>query len=127
MSAEKTILVIDDVEENADIIRVKLTHDGYNVLVAMDGESGLKLAREHQPDLVLCDIMLPNMDGWEVLEALRSADKTAHIPVIFMTAYTTLQFAGEKKRAREHGAVDYLKKPFNLSEMTEMVSKYTES
>ncbi|HPM76452.1 MAG TPA: response regulator [bacterium] len=122
---KKKVLVIDDVEENADIVRVKLKHEGYNVLVAMDGESGVELARAEIPDLILCDIMLPRMDGWEVLETLRRDSATAAIPVIFMTAYTTIQFSGERKRAQDLGAVDYLKKPFDLSEMTALVKKHT--
>ncbi|HPQ70903.1 MAG TPA: response regulator [bacterium] len=122
---KKKVLVIDDVEENADIVRVKLKHEGYTVLVAMDGESGVELARAEIPDLILCDIMLPRMDGWEVLETLRAEAATANIPVIFMTAYTTIQFSGERKRAQDLGAVDYLKKPFDLSEMTALVKKHT--
>jgi len=121
------ILVIDDVEENADIVKTKLNHEGFEVEVAYDGESGLEIARRELPALILCDIMLPKMDGWEVLEHLRKNEATQHIPVIFMTAYTTLQFSGEKKRAVESGAVDYLKKPFDLNEMTALVRKHVES
>jgi CheY-like chemotaxis protein len=122
--AGKKILVIDDVEENSDIIKTKLNFAGYDVVIAEDGESGLQAAREHLPDLILCDIMLPKMDGWDVLAALRADPRTAAIPVIFMTAYTTIQFSSEKRRAMEKGAVDYLKKPFDLSEMMDMVEKH---
>jgi len=122
---QKTILVIDDVEENADIIKTKLQYAGFTAVIATDGESGVKMALEQKPHLILCDIMLPQMDGWEVLKQLRQDPNTATIPVIFMTAYTTLHFSGEKKRAKEEGAVDFLKKPFDLSEMVELVRKYT--
>jgi CheY-like chemotaxis protein len=122
--AAKRILVIDDVEENADIIKTKLGFAGYEVIVAADGENGLLHARQDQPDLILCDIMLPKMDGWDVLSALRADQRTAAIPVIFMTAYTTIQFSGEKRRAIEKGAVDYLKKPFDLAEMLDLVRKH---
>ncbi len=124
MDETKKILIIDDVEENADILRVKLTHDGFQALVATDGEAGVECARRAKPDLILCDIMLPKMDGWEVLQALRSDATTIGIPVIFMTAYASIQYSGERKRAREEGAVDYVKKPFDLSEMTRLVRKY---
>ncbi len=120
----KKILVIDDVEENNDIIKTKLSFAGYEVVVAQDGETGLAAARDQRPDLILCDIMLPKMDGWDVLAALRADERTATIPVIFMTAYTTIQFTSEKRRAMEKGAVDYLKKPFDLSEMMEIVQKH---
>jgi CheY-like chemotaxis protein len=122
--APKRILVIDDVEENTDIIKTKLAHAGYEVWVAEDGESGLRAAQDRNPDLILCDIMLPKMDGWEVLANLRENDRTAAIPVIFMTAYTTIQFAGEKRRAVEKGAVDYLKKPFDLADMLALVRRH---
>lgn len=124
MEAKKTILVIDDVEENVDIIRQKLTHLGYNVIVAYNGEEGLNSIKQDKPDLVLCDIMLPKMDGWHILEQARSDAETNKIPIILMTAYTTIQFRGERKRAIELGAVDYLKKPFDLSEMAQLVEKY---
>lgn len=119
----KHILVIDDIEENSDIIQTKLSFAGYRVDVAADGETGLKMARENAPDLILCDIMLPNMDGWGVLDAIREDPATAGIPFVFMTAYTTIQFSGEKRRAIEQGAVDYLKKPFDLNEMLALVRK----
>ncbi|MDP8223036.1 MAG: response regulator [Candidatus Lernaella stagnicola] len=122
--SQKSVLVIDDIEENSDIIQTKLSFAGYNVTVADDGETGIEIARRDKPDLILCDIMLPKMDGWDVLANLRDNAETAEIPVIFMTAYTTIQFSGEKRRAIERGAVDYLKKPFDLGEMLELVRKH---
>ncbi len=124
VSATKKILIIDDVEENADILRVKLRHEGFEVLVAGDGESGLEMARRDRPDLVLCDIMLPKMDGWEVLKSLRADPNLVAVPVIFMTAYTTIQYSGERRRAQEEGAVEYVKKPFDLSAMAGLVRKH---
>ena len=121
MKDTKTILVIDDVEENVDIIRQKLTHLGYNVLEAYDGEEGLSLIKTKKPDLVLCDIMLPKLDGWDILQQAQKNEESKSIPIILMTAYTTIQFRGERKRAIELGAVDYLKKPFDLSEMTRLI------
>ena len=122
--AQKTVLVIDDIEENSDIIKTKLSFAGYNVEVSEDGETGIEIAKRDKPGLILCDIMLPNMDGWDVLAALRKDPDTVDIPVIFMTAYTTIQFSSEKRRAIERGAVDYLKKPFDLSEMLDLVRKH---
>lgn len=123
MSEPKVILVIDDVEENVDIISQKLTHIGYRVIPAYDGKEGLELIKTERPNLVLCDIMLPKIDGWDILTAVRNDPKINHIPIILMTAYTTIQFRGERKRAIELGAVDYLKKPFDLSEMVDLVAK----
>ena len=124
MSDKKTILVIDDVEENVDIITQKLKAIGYNVISAYEGNTGLSLARQEKPDLVLCDIMLPGIDGWEILAAIRRDENIDKVPVILMTAYTTIQFRGERRRAIELGATDYLKKPFDLSEMVELVQRH---
>ena len=124
MERKKRVLVIDDVEENVDIIQQKLSHSGYEVLAAYDGEEGLKAIREKRPDLVLCDIMLPKMDGWKILEEVRKDGDIKDIPIILMTAYTTIQYRGERKRAIELGAVDYLKKPFDLSEMANLVKTH---
>jgi CheY-like chemotaxis protein len=124
VSDKKTILVIDDVEENVEIVQKRLEHDGFSVVAAFDGEEGLNQMKRHKPDLVLCDIMLPKKDGWEVLESAHKDPDLNRIPVILMTAYTTIQFRGERDRAKELGAVDYLKKPFDLSEMSEMVKRH---
>jgi len=124
MAEQKKILIIDDVEENVDIISQKLSHLGYEVREAYDGEQGLELIKTEKPDLILCDIMLPKVDGWELLARISEDPETRGIPVILMTAYTTIQFRGERKRAIELGAVDYLKKPFDLSEMAKLVKKH---
>ena len=101
---KKRVLVIDDNEETLEIISTKLAHLGYLVESAPDGETGLDLARRLSPRLILLDIMLPRMDGWEVLEELRSTEETKNIPVILITAYTTIQFSGERQRAELWGS-----------------------
>jgi len=121
---KKRVLVIDDNEETLEIISTKLAHLGYLVETAPDGETGLDLARRLSPRLILCDLMLPRMDGWEVLEKLKSEEETKDIPVILITAYTTIQFSGERRRAIEGGAVEYLRKPFDLEEMANLVAKF---
>ncbi|MCB9479817.1 MAG: response regulator [Deltaproteobacteria bacterium] len=120
----KPVLVIDDSDDNLEIIRAKLTHVGYRIKTALDGETGLHMAREFSPGVILCDIMLPRMDGWEVLSRLKADPATKDIPVILMTAYTTIQYQGERSRALELGAAEYLKKPMDLNEMTRLVGEY---
>ncbi len=127
MEKGKTILVIDDVEENVDIIKQKLNHLGYRVLSAFDGQAGFNSIKAEKPDLVLCDIMLPKMDGWDVLSAVQKDPEVRGTPIILMTAYTTIQFRGERKRAIDLGAVDYLKKPFDLSDMATLVEKHLDA
>ena len=85
MAAEdaRTILIIEDDRHTAALVSLYLARDGFNPLVAADGRAGLTLAREHQPALVILDLMLPRMDGWEVCRRLR---QTAEVPVIMLTA-----------------------------------------
>jgi CheY-like chemotaxis protein len=84
---KETILVVDDIETNVDILNTILGYD-YDIMVALDGKSALQLAQDYHPDLILLDIMMPNMDGYEVCSQLKSNPQTANIPVIFNTART---------------------------------------
>ena len=120
----KVILIIDDSEESLEIVSTKMAHMGYTIETAENGETGIMKAQQIAPKIILLDIMLPKMDGWEVLARLKADEGTKKIPVIFMTAYTTIQYAGERQRAIELGAVDYIKKPFDLNELGELVTKY---
>ncbi len=108
-SSNFTVMVVDDTEINIDIL-VETLSDKYDVSVAMDGESALQDIAENPPDLILLDIMMPGMDGYQVCEKLKSKDMTRNIPVIFLTA-----LAEERNEARglQLGAVDYITKPFS--------------
>ncbi len=105
------VLVIEDEKKLAEYLRRALTEHNYIVDVASDGVSGLHLARESQYDLVLLDIMLPGMDGLDVLKALRKTDR---VPVLMLTARDKLE---DRVRGLHEGADDYLSKPFALSEL----------
>jgi len=103
-----TVLIVDDTPENIDILRAVLRHD-YQLKVATNGEKALELCRrEPQPQLVLLDIMMPSMDGYEVCRRLKEDERTRRIPVIFVTAMSEV---GDEVRGLELGAVDYLTKP----------------
>jgi len=103
------VLVVEDTESNIDIL-VEALGDTYDVSVAMDGESALEDITERTPDLILLDIMMPGMDGYEVCEKLKKDDSTKNIPVIFLTAMTEEQ---EEAKGLALGAVDYITKPFS--------------
>ena len=103
------VLVVDDTETNIDIL-VETLSDTYDVSVAMDGESALEAVSEDLPDLVLLDIMMPGMDGYEVCRRLKADDATRSIPVIFLTAMTEEQ---DEAKGLALGAVDYITKPFS--------------
>lgn len=121
--SSKRILLIDDSDVTLEILTTKLEHDGYVVESASDGEEGLRRIRENPPDLVFCDIMLPKVDGWSVLAEVRRDEALRLIPIVMMTAYTTIQFQGERAQAIDHGAVEYLRKPFDLREVSELAKR----
>ncbi|HWB53679.1 MAG TPA: response regulator transcription factor [Tepidisphaeraceae bacterium] len=114
----KTILVIDDEKEIAELARVTLESEGFDVLVANDGTSGLEIAERHSPDAMVVDIRMPDVDGLEVCRRVRSLPMTAAMPIIMLTAV-----AGEEDRVNgfEIGADDYLTKPFSPRELAARV------
>jgi len=118
--SEFTVLIVDDTETNIDIL-VDTLGDDYDIAVAMDGESALEAVEEEPPDLILLDIMMPDMDGYEVCKRLKDNPKTADIPVIFLSALTE---ADEKQKGLKLGAVDFLTKPFNPSVIQDKVRKH---
>ncbi|MFO7832010.1 MAG: response regulator transcription factor [Desulfuromonadaceae bacterium] len=110
MSQKKTILIVEDEEDILALIHYNLTREGYKVLTATSGEQGVKLACEHQPDLVVLDLMLPGIDGLQVCRELKQRENTRHIAVIMLTA------KGEEAdivTGLELGASDYVTKPFS--------------
>jgi two-component system, OmpR family, alkaline phosphatase synthesis response regulator PhoP len=111
---KKTILVVDDEQDLLDLIEYNLKKEGYNVLLAENGEQGLKLAKELHPDLVLLDIMMPVMDGLEVCEKMRMNAETKYIPVIFLTARSD-----EKTEVSglDKGADDFITKPISTTKL----------
>jgi DNA-binding response OmpR family regulator len=108
------VLVVEDERDVADLIRYNLTKEGYDVVVAPTGSDALKQAREVHPDLVLLDIMVPQLNGWEVCRRLKQDADTKNIPVIMVTGRVE---EGDKVLGFEMGADDYVTKPFSLREL----------
>ncbi len=115
-----TILIVDDEETNIDILVNTLSGD-YDIAVAMDGKSALEAVEEEPPDLILLDIMMPDMDGYEVCKRLKDNPETADIPVIFVSAFSATD---EKQNGLESGAVDFLTKPFSPSVIQDKVKQH---
>lgn len=114
MAEKQTILVVDDEQDLLDLIEYNLKKEGFDVLKAEDGEEGIEVAREHKPNLVLLDIMMPKMDGLEVVEVMRNDDDLKHIPIIFLTA------RGDEKTEVEgldKGGDDYITKPISTTKL----------
>jgi len=114
MSKRIGILVIDDDPELQELVEYNLRLNGFEVYQALNGKQGLKLAAKKQPQVILLDRTMPDMDGLEVLSELKYNDKTAHIPVFMLTAKTML---GDIDRAFDLGADDYITKPVRLMQL----------
>jgi DNA-binding response OmpR family regulator len=112
------VLVIDDEAPIRLLCRVNLEAEGIEVLEAADGPSGLEKARAEIPDVVLLDVMMPGLDGWRVAEELLDDERTAGIPIVFLTARAELR---DRARGLDLGGVDYVTKPFNPVELAPLV------
>ena len=106
----KRILIIEDQEDNRAIMRDVLSSAGYALIEAVDGEEGVKLARSERPDLILMDIQLPVLDGYEATRQIRAIDELKCIPIIAVTSYA---LSGDEARARSAGCDSYVAKPFS--------------
>lgn len=108
------ILLVEDNEMNRDMLSRRLQRKGYEVLIALDGEAGVRLAAEARPDLILMDMSLPAVDGWEATRRIKSLSETASIPVIALTAHV---MAGDRDKALEAGCDDYDSKPVEFERL----------
>lgn len=118
--SQQRVKIIDDSETNLDLL-VEALSDEYDVSVALDGESGLEDIREEAPDLILLDIMMPGIDGYEVCRRLQDDPTTRNIPIIFLTAMDEI---GSKTQGFKLGAVDYITKPFEMLEVQARVKTH---
>jgi two-component system, sensor histidine kinase and response regulator len=114
MADQGTILIVDDLETNREIMSRMLDRSGYITYSAKNGQQALDIVIEIQPDLILLDVSMPGMDGFEVCRRIKADQRTEHIAVIFISALSEL---GDKMRAFEAGAVDYIIKPFQVAEV----------
>jgi len=115
-----TLLVIEDEAPlRANLVRI-LTAEGYRVIAAADGDEGVRRVREDRPDLVICDILMPRLDGYGVLASLRSQPETAALPFIFLTASADKD---DLARGLQSGANDYVTKPFKIADLLAAVRR----
>jgi two-component system cell cycle response regulator DivK len=105
----KQILIVEDVELNLDLL-VQLLEDDYELITAENGKDGVSLARQRKPDLILMDLSLPILDGWEATRQIKAEDELKNIPIIGLSAHA---MSGDKERALAAGCDDYLTKPLN--------------
>lgn len=115
------ILYIDDNPANLDLVKEILSFEDYEVLMALNGDEGLRVARQHHPDLVLCDLMMPGISGSEVTEKLRADAATRDVPIIMLTAdYNQSHY----RESFEAGANGYLTKPINRQRLLNTIREY---
>lgn len=114
----KRVLVVEDTEDNRRIVRDLLTSAGYELIEASDGPSGVAMAARRGPDLILMDIQLPGMDGYEATRRIKAQPELSHIPVIAVTSYA---LSGDEVKARAAGCDEYIAKPFSSRELLAQV------
>jgi len=114
-----TILLVEDNEMNRDMLSRRLKKRGYEVLMAFDGKQGVDMAHASIPDLILLDMSLPVMDGWEAARKLKASDATKGVPIIALTAHA---MAGDRDKALEAGCDDYDTKPVELARLLEKIT-----
>jgi CheY-like chemotaxis protein len=118
--ARKKILVVDDTELNRDLV-VQLLEDEYDIIIAENGEEAVQKTDAERPDLILMDLGMPVMDGWEATKRLKANDALKHIPVIAVTSHAMV---GDEIEARKAGCDDYLPKPIDEDLLIKKIKKY---
>lgn len=119
--AAKTVLIVEDNELNMKLFHDLVEAQGYRALQTTDGVEALKLARSHQPDLILMDIQLPQVSGLEVTKWLKGDESLRHIPVIAVTAFA---MKGDEEKIRAGGCEDYIAKPIAVNDFLETLKSY---
>ena len=117
----KRVLVIEDTEDNRQIIRDLLTSFDYELIEAADGAEGVRMAQTHHPDLILMDIQLPVMDGYEATRRIRAIPELARVPIIAVTSYA---LSGDEAKTREAGCDGYIAKPFSPRQLLAKIREF---
>jgi two-component system cell cycle response regulator DivK len=116
----RKILIVEDVDYNRDLL-IQLLEDSYQVVSAADGAAGIETASREAPDLILMDLSLPGIDGWEATRRLKARPETRPIPIIALTAHA---MQGDEERARACGCDDYLTKPIDEDQLFEKLARF---
>jgi two-component system, cell cycle response regulator DivK len=117
----KRVLVIEDTEDNRQIIRDLLSSVGYELIEAADGAEGVAMAQSQRPDLILMDIQLPEMDGYEATRRIRAISELAHVPIIAVTSYA---LSGDEAKTRAAGCDGYIAKPFSPRQLLAKIREF---
>ncbi|MFI5296111.1 MAG: response regulator [Thermodesulfovibrionales bacterium] len=120
-SLHQKILVVDDNRDNRELVVKVLKNRGYDMVEAVDGEDALRKAQDERPGLILMDISLPKMDGYEVIRRLKSQEEYRDIPIVALTAHV---MKGDKERAMNAGCIGFIPKPIDIRELPEQIGYY---
>ncbi len=120
MPSAKRVLICDDDPVILRLIQVNLELEGYEVLLAHDGQDAIEVAMAEQPQLIILDIMMPRLDGYQTCERLKADDATKDVPVVFLSAKAQLS---DIEKGKEYGVSEYLTKPFDPSDLVEVVQR----
>lgn len=115
----RKILLVEDNEMNRDMLSRRLVRNGFEVVMAVDGEQGIVMAQSERPDLILMDMSLPVIDGWEATRRVRASDATCAIPIIALTAHA---MSGDREKAIEAGCDDYDTKPIEMPRLLDKIN-----
>jgi two-component system cell cycle response regulator DivK len=113
------ILLVEDNEMNRDMLSRRLTRRGFEVVIAVNGQEGVEMTQQQSPDIVLMDMSLPVLDGWEATRRLKAAEETKHIPIIALTAHA---MAGDREKTLDAGCDDYDTKPIEFQRLLEKIN-----
>ena len=119
--SQQTILYIEDNEYNRKLVRQLLSRTSYRLIEAVDGETGLAIARKELPNLILMDVQLPKISGLDATRALKTDARTSHIPIIVITSFA---LSGDREKATAAGATGYIAKPYSPRELLALVRQY---
>lgn len=120
MIKKKKILIVEDDKQISALVNMHMKMSGYDTSITFDGEEAIKAIKEHCPDIIILDLMLPKLDGWEVCKRLRQEPQTRHLPVIMLTCRTEIE---DKLKGFDLGADDYVTKPFSPRELVARVKR----
>lgn len=118
---KKLILLVEDNEMNRDMLSRRLIKRGFEMKIAVNGQEAVDMANENKPDLILMDMSLPVMDGWEATRQIKSIDSMSKIPIIALTAHA---MSGDREKALEAGCDDYETKPVELAQLLQKIEKF---
>jgi len=116
------ILLVEDNELNRDMLSRRLERKGFNVICAIDGQMGIDMAKDESPDLILMDLSLPVIDGWEAIKILKSDDPTSNVPIIVLTAHA---MEGDREKALDSGCDEYDTKPVDFERLLSKINKFS--